>query len=313
MSVDPGMSIDPYVPQRARIESVALECGRPRPIRTFTVAPAEGAAARFSFQPGQCAQLSVMGVGEIFLAIASGPDESEPLQFTVMRVGQVTGALHELHEGATVGLRGPYGNGFPVERWRGHDLLLIGGGIGQAGLRSLLHHVLAHRSDFGHVRVFFGARSLEAMIYRDEFAAHEARGDVALHLSIDWKQGPDGPLDEDACEGWARVDASDPSATRGAADRVRFTGNVPQVVEAVRPSPERTIAVTCGPPAMIRPVLGCLERLGFGPEQIYTTLERRMKCGIGLCGRCNLGPVFVCTDGPVFSWAQLKALPEALA
>lgn len=307
------MSASPYLPQRARIESIALECGGPRPIRTYTLVPVDGSVEHFRFEPGQCAQLSVMGVGEVFLAIASGPAQEEPLQFTVMRAGQVTGALHGLHEGDHVGLRGPYGNGFPVDRWRGRDLLLIGGGIGQAGLRSLLHYVLVHRSDFGRVRVFYGARSPEAMIYRDEFAAIESAGDVDLHLSIDWKQGPDGLLDEDACEGWSRLDASDPGSTGMAANQVRFTGYVPQVVEAVRPTSEGTIAITCGPPAMIRGVVESLDALGFSAEQVYTTLERRMKCGIGLCGRCNLGPLFVCTDGPVFSYAQLQELPEALA
>jgi NAD(P)H-flavin reductase len=307
------MSANPYLPQRARIESIVQECGGPRPIRTYTLAPADDATARFTFEPGQCLQLSVMGEGEIFVAIASGPGSDEPLQVTVMRVGQVTTALHELHAGDYVGLRGPYGNGFPVDRWRGHDLLLIGGGVGQAPLRSLLHHVEANRSDFGRVRVFYGARLPEAMIYRDEFAAYEAHRDFDLYLSIDWKQGPDGHLDEDASEGWARVNLSDLRSTRIGQDQVRFTGFVPQIVEAVAPSPEGAIAITCGPPVMIKRVVNGLEGLGFGPDQIYTTLERRMKCGIGLCGRCNLGPVFVCTDGPVFSYAQLQTLPEAFA
>ena len=246
-----------------------------------------------------------MGVGEIFLAIASGPAESEPLQFTVMRVGQVTGALHGLHEGDHVGLRGPYGNGFPVDRWRGHDLVLIGGGIGQAGLRSLLHYVLANRSDFGRVRVFYGARSPEAMIYRDEFAASNR---LATSISICRSTGSRDPTGR-STRTRARAGRGRRFRTRRdriAADQVRFTGYVPQVVEAVAPSPEGTIAITCGPPAMIRSVVDSLERLGFGAEQIYTTLERRMKCGVGLCGRCNLGPVFVCTDGPVFSYAQLQ-------
>jgi NAD(P)H-flavin reductase len=305
------MSVNPYLPQRARIASVVQECGGPRPIRTYTLAP-EDRAERFAFEPGQCLQLSVMGEGEIFVAIASGPAQTEPLQVTVMRVGQVTTALHELHEGDHVGVRGPYGNGFPVESWRGQNLLLIGGGVGQAPLRSLLHHVEANRSEFGRVQVFYGARSPEAMIYREEFAAYEAHRDFDLYLSIDWKQGPDGPLDGDACEGWSRVDLSDPRATRIGRDQVRFTGFVPQIVEAVAPSPEDTVAVTCGPPVMIKRVVDGLEGLAFVPDQIYTTLERRMKCGIGLCGRCNLGPVFLCTDGPVFSYAQLQALPEAL-
>ena len=305
------MNGSPYLPQRARIESIVEECGGPRPIRTFTLAPTEGSPDHFPFAPGQCAQLSVMGVGEIFVAIASGPADSEPLQFSVMRVGQVTGALHELNEGDHVGLRGPYGNGFPVDLWRGHDLVLVGGGIGQAGLRSLLHYVLDNRSVFGRVRVFYGARTPEAMIYSEEFAALESSSEFDLHLSIDWKQGPDGLLDEDACEGWARINVSEPGSSSIAPDQVRFTGFVPQVVEAVSPSPEETIAIACGPPVMIRRAVESLQRLGFTPEQIYTTLERRMKCGVGLCGRCNIGEVFVCTDGPVFSYAQLQDIPEA--
>ncbi|MGD8589626.1 MAG: FAD/NAD(P)-binding protein [Chromatiales bacterium] len=305
------MSTNPYLPQRARIESIVQECGGPRPIRTYTLAPEES-TEHFAFEPGQCVQLSVMGEGESMVAIASGPAQDEPLQVTVMRVGKVTSALHELQEGDHVGLRGPYGNGFPIERWQGRNLLLIGGGVGQAPLRSLLHHVEANRSAFGRVQVFYGARSPEAMIYRDEFASYEAHRDFDLYLSIDWKRGPDGLLDEDAVEGWSRVDLADPRSTRIGQDQVRFTGFVPQIVEAVAPSPDNTIAITCGPPVMIKRVVDGLEDLGFEPEQIYTTLERRMKCGIGLCGRCNLGPVFVCTDGPVFSYAQLQTLPEAL-
>ncbi|MDJ0806905.1 MAG: FAD/NAD(P)-binding protein [Gammaproteobacteria bacterium] len=306
------MSANPYLLQRARIDWIVQECGGPRPIRTYTLDP-EDSTEHFAFEPGQCVQLSVLGEGESFVAIASGPEQDEPLQVTVMRVGLVTTALHELNIGDFVGLRGPYGNGFPVDRWRGKDLLLIGGGVGQAPLRSLLHHIEANRSEFGRVQVFYGARSPEAMIYREEFAAYEAHRDFDLYLSIDWKWGPDGPLDEDACEGWARVNLSNLRSTRIEQDQVRFTGFVPQIVQAVAPSPQSTIAVTCGPPAMIRRVVEGLEGLGFGPDQIYTTLERRMKCGIGLCGRCNLGPVFVCTEGPVFSYAQLQDLPEAFA
>jgi len=151
------------------------------------------------------------------------------------------------------------------------------------------------------------------VIYREEFAAQKAEGACDLHLSIDWRRDPDGLLDEDASEGWPRVDLAAPSKTQIAPDQTRFTGYVPQVLQAVAPTPERTIAVTCGPPAMIFPVFDVLEGLGFAPEQIFTTLERRMKCGIGLCGRCNMGPAFLCTEGPVFSYAQLKDLPEALS
>lgn len=304
---------NPYVPRRARIESIRDECGGPRPVRTFRLAWADEPTAPFDFLPGQCVELSVIGVGEIFLSIASAAEDGDRLELSVMRVGRVTSALHALEEGEIVGLRGPYGNGFPVAGWHGSNFVLIGGGIGQAPLRSLLHHVLAHRDDYGRIQVFHGARSPEAMIYRDELEAQAASTDLDVYLTIDWKMGDDGPLDEDAREGWPRVALDDPVTTEVAPDQFRFTGFVPQVVDAVSPSCGDTIAVTCGPPVMIGLAVQSLERLGFRPEQIYTTLERRMKCGIGLCGRCNLGPQFVCTDGPVFSQQQLLALPEAFA
>jgi len=303
------MSAHPYLPSRARITAITPECGGDRPIRTYCLTSADGQERPFTWRPGQCVQMSVMGAGEVMLSIASAAEESEPIELSVMRVGLVTGALHQLEVGDHVGLRGPYGNGFPVDRWHGADLVMIGGGIGQAPIRALLHHALAHRERFGRIRMFYGARTPAAMIYGAELDRLAARTDLDLYLSIDPLRGPDGPLESDAADGWPRALALSPIPP----DVRRFTGLVPEVVEAIAPAATGAIAVTCGPPAMIAAVVAVLGRLGFAPEQIFTTLERRMKCGIGLCGRCNLGSRFVCTDGPVFSQAQLLELPEAFA
>jgi NAD(P)H-flavin reductase len=247
------------------------------------------------------------------VSIASAVTDGDNPRFTIMQLGKVTSALHQLDVGQHLGLRGPYGNGFPVDRWAGHDLVLVGGGCGQAPLHSLLHTLLYRREDYGRIQVFYGARTPEDMVYKEEYAALEASDVVDLYRAIDPKRGPDGLIDEDARPGWKRVCFDDPGSSQIAPDQKRFTGYVPHVVEAVAPSPDNTIAITCGPPVMIHKVLDALARLGFESDQIFTTLERRMKCGIGRCGRCNLGGTFVCTDGPVFSLAQLEQLPEAFS
>ena len=195
-----------------------------------------------------------------------------------MRLGKVTRSLHELETGDTVGVRGPYGNGFPVDEWKGKNILCIGGGIGQAPLRSLIQYVMDNRKDYGKLDVIYGARSTADLCYMDEFAGMEKRDDVDVHLSIDNEE-----------EGWTR-----------------FVGFVPDNLKRLAPSPENTIAITCGPPIMIKFVIQALEKLGFTPDQIFTTLEMRMTCGIGKCGRCNIGNLYVCKDGPVFSWEILK-------
>ncbi len=273
---------NPYLPQLATIKEIITETPN---IKTFRLELVEEQARKdFHFEPGQVAQLSLFGVGEATFVINSSSLDSGYLQFSVMRVGEVTSAIHELNEGDVVGLRGPLGNWFPYQEMRGKNLIFIAGGLGLAPLRPLILYVLAKRKEYGDLHLIYGARSPDDLCYRRDIKEWQQRDDFKVTLTID----RDVP-------GWEY--------------RVGF---VPTVVAEEAPSPQNEVAVTCGPPIMIKFVLQELEKLRFADEQIITTLERRMKCGIGLCGRCNIGPKYVCLDGPVFSLAQLKELPAEL-
>ena len=271
----------PLVPAMATVKEIVPETGS-GDVKTFRLEFDEP-KDRFSHRPGQCAMVSVFGAGECMISISSDPLSEGPLGISVKRAGKVTGALHELEPGAKVGLRGPYGNGFPVESWHGKNLLFIGGGIGLAPLRSLITYCLHHRERFGDFQVVYGARSPQDLCFKkDLFEAWSGRDDMRLDVTVDagdrdWK----GPV-----------------------------GLVPHFLEGLEPSPKDTIAVTCGPPIMIKFVLQSLEKLGFEDDQVVTTLELKMQCGVGKCGRCNIGPKYVCIDGPVFSLKELKALPQ---
>ena len=282
------MTENPYLPHRAKIASIKQETSGERIIKTFQVV-IEDEAYRQGFQhkPGQCAMLGINGVGESMISIASSPTQKEFLTFSIMKLGKVTSAFHELEEGDVISIRGPYGNPFPIEEWHQKNIITIGGGIGQAPLRSIIQYVLDKRDQFGTFDIIYGARTTADLYYREDFFELEQSGfwkrrKVRVHLSIDVQE-----------EGWDR-----------------FVGFVPDNVLRVKPTPENAIAITCGPPIMIKFVIKNLLALGFNEEQIYTTLENRMKCGIGKCGRCNVGSFYVCKDGPVFSYKGLKNLPE---
>lgn len=270
-------SANPLMPQMATILDITTETPD---IKTLRVVGREGMP--FDFMPGQCAMLSVPPVGEAIFSITSSPTCRECLEFSIKDVGSVSGALHSLTPGQQIGIRGPYGNGFPVEEMKGKDLLFIGGGIGLAPLRSLIGYCFAHRKDYGHIDIIYGARSPADMIRKSE-------------VRETWAEQPDTSV-------YLTVDAEFP-------DWDGHVGFVPNYVTELAITPEKRVAITCGPPIMIKFVLQALEKLEYAPEQVITTLEMRMKCGIGKCGRCNLGPVYVCKDGPVFSLAQLNALP----
>jgi len=275
-------SRNPFLPYIATLKEVIEETPTIKTFRVVIDDPAERKA--FRFEPGQVAQLSVFGVGEATFVINSPPTRTEYLQFSVMRVGEVTTKLHELQPGDKIGVRGPLGNWFPYEDMKGKDILFIGGGIGMAPLRTLLLFMLDNRSDYGHITLLYGARSPQDLCYKEELKEWERREDLELVLTVD-REFPD----------WeGRV------------------GLVPNVLKELAPSPEGKVAITCGPPIMIRFTLQALAELGFGDDQVVTTLERRMKCGVGLCGRCNIGPRYVCKDGPVFTLRQLKELPPEL-
>ena len=277
-----GSVPNPYLPMPATVIEVIAETPT---IKTFRlVLRDENAMRDFTFEPGQVGQISQFGVGESTFVINSPPTRKEYLQFSVMRAGENTTALHALQPGDTVGVRAPLGNAFPYEHMKGKDIVFVGGGIGMAPLRTLLLFMLDNRKDYGKIRLLYGARSPQDMAFSAELPEWLGRNDLDCVLTIDRE-----------AEGWEHK-----------------VGLIPNVLLEMAPSPENTVAITCGPPIMIKFTLQALQKLGFAPEQMVTTLEKRMKCGIGICGRCNIGDKYVCVDGPVFTLAELKAMPNEL-
>jgi NAD(P)H-flavin reductase len=273
---------NPYLPEVATILETVQETHN---IKTFRVRfDNEAAMKAFTFEPGQVGQLSALGIGESTFVINSPPTRMDYLQFSVMRAGEVTTGLHGLAAGDKVGVRAPLGNHFPYESMKGKDIVFVGGGIGMAPLRTLLLFMLDNRADYGKIRLLYGARSPADMAFSAELPEWLSRKDLETTLTIDRE-----------AEGWEH--------------RV---GLIPNVLLEMAPKPENAVAITCGPPIMIKFTLEALKKLGFADEQIVTTLEKRMKCGIGICGRCNIGTSYVCVDGPVYTYAQLKGLPNEL-
>ena len=267
-----------YLPQLARISYIKEEVPGDRAIKTFRLEFENGGG--FEHECGQCAMLSIFGRGESMISIASSPLIKEYKQFSIMRVGRVTSAFHELQVGDVVGIRGAYGNSFPVDSWRGKNLVFIGGGCGLAPIWPVITTAVAQRDNFKNITVFYGGRSPRDIMYAAEL--EKLRGSADIHLSVD-----------NAEDGWNE-----------------FCGFVPANVMAKAPRADNAIAITCGPPIMIKFVIQNLRDLGFADDQIYTTIENKMECGIGKCGRCNVGKDYVCVKGPVYSWAQLKDLPQ---
>lgn len=275
------LASNPYVPIPMVINKITDEVDD-RSIKSFDLVFKNSEdASMFHYTSGQFCELSIFGQGEAPFGIASAPVEEGFLRFTVKQAGVLTSKLHSLKEGDSIGLRGPLGNAFPLELMRGKNVVIIGGGFAFTTLRSLTLTLLDQRSSYGDITVIYGARTPGLLMYKNDFATWEQRGDINVAQTIDI-----------AALGWDR--------------RVGF---VPNVVEQVAPVAANTIGVICGPPVMIRFTLPVMTKLGFQKDQIYTSLENRMKCGIGKCGRCNVGPKYVCLDGPVFSMAQLADLP----
>lgn len=271
-----------YRPFLMRVAGVKDETIDTRTLQLKFADEEEG--ARFSFKAGQFAEYSVFGHGECTFCIASSPTRMENIECSFKLVGKVTAALRDAGVGDTVGLRGPYGNWFPIDDMKGKNLLFVGGGIGLAPLRALIWNVLDTRGDFKKITILYGARSVGDLVYKDELQAWRERGDVDTIYTVD----PGGETPD-----WK--------------DKIGF---VPTVLEQSAPSKDDTVVITCGPPIMIKFTVQALEKMGFAPEDIVTTLENRMKCGLGKCGRCNIGSVYVCKDGPVFTYAQIKQMPN---
>lgn len=270
---------DPLVPEIAVIEDIRKDTND---VTTFRVVKPEGGKC-FDFMPGQCAMLSVPPTGEAIFSITSSPTEQNFMEFSIKRCGTVTEYLHQLEVGSEIGIRGPYGNHFPVEsELKGKDLLFIAGGIGLAPLRSVINYIMDHRADYGKIDIVYGARSPEDLVHTQEiFKNWPTRPDTHVHLTVD------RPF-----EGWEG-----------------HVGFVPNYVKELGFSTNK-VALLCGPPIMIKFVLQGLEELGFKKDQVYTTLELKMKCGVGKCGRCNIGNKYVCKDGPVFRCDELQELPD---
>lgn len=251
-------------------------------VKTFRVVGLDGQKP-FLHIPGQCAMLSVPGVGEALFSITSSPTEEAFLEFSIKKCGCVTEWLHDMEPGQQITIRGPYGNGFPVDtEFAGKDLLFIAGGIGLAPLHSVINYCRAHRENYGEIDIVYGSRSKADLVDFEEILNEWCQEDgINVHLTID------NP--EPAWEG--------------------HVGFVPNYVKELKPDTSKTV-VMCGPPIMIKFTLAGLMELGFDRNNIYTTMELKMKCGLGKCGRCNIGNKYVCRDGPVFRFDQLDALPD---
>ena len=270
-----------YIPYLMRIEKITREAPG---VKTFRLKfENEQDAQTFSFKAGQFGEYSIMGVGESTFCIASSPTRKGYIECTFRQAGKVTSALALAEEGDVIGFRGPYGNTFPIDEWKGKNLLFIAGGIALPPMRCVIWNALDLRDDFKDITILYGARSVEDLVYKEELAEWNDRKDIKLVTTVD----PGGET----------------------ADWKGEVGFVPSVLEKMAPSAANTIAIVCGPPVMIKFTFPVLEKLGFLGENIFTTLENRMKCGFGKCGRCNVGELYVCKDGPVFSYKQLKSLP----
>ena len=305
------MSDNVYKPSMATVKKGQLEAGGARPIRTFTVQiDDENVRPEFLHKPGQFLIASVFGIGESVFAINSTPNPDGVLEFSVMRVGNVTQKLHELEEGDKLGIRGPYGNSFPVEDWKGKNIVFVGAGIGVSPVASVYRYVLSpeNRDNFGKITVIYGARTPADLVFKDEFKEFDSRDDLDLWLCIDWKFGPKGPIEGSADPDWPAINMGAPGETVIPEGKNKFTCFVPQLVEVVKPSSDNAIVVTCGPPIAIKFITQALDKLGWESGQIYTTLENRMKCGIGKCGRCNIGDIYVCKHGPVFTNEEIQKM-----
>ena len=276
---------NPYLPYPVRIDQITTET-EDRNIKTFKLVfldPED--EKKFAYHPGQFGELSIAGKGEIPIGIASSPTEKGFLLFTVNKTGLVTTFLHNMKEGEIMGVRGPLGNWYPLDQMEGKNIVIVAGGFAFTTLRSTIVYLLDpdNRKRFKDITVIYGSRTPGMLLYKEELAAWEARDDIKMHITVDGTDDPDWKYN---------------------------VGFVPAITEKKAPNAQNAYALVCGPPIMIKFTQPVLEKLGFSPERIIMSLENRMKCGVGMCGRCSVGPEFVCKDGPVFTLAKLNTLPR---
>ena len=247
-------------------------------VKTFRISTLDGKKP-FAPKPGQLGMFSLPMIGEAMFSVTNQGDDY--IDMAIKKTGELTDALHEIEEGQEIGIRGPYGNGFPLEYLKGKDIVFIAGGIGLAPVRSVIMQCLKNRADYGKLTIIYGARSVEDLCFKDDlFNNWPKEENTQVYVTIDRPQ-----------EGWEG-----------------HVGFVPDYIKEIAPNPQ--IAIICGPPVMIKFSLPALTGLGFQSDDVITTLELRMKCGIGKCGRCNIGHKYVCLDGPVFTLTQLNEMPN---
>lgn len=290
------MSTNPYLPKLARLIE-AVEMTAIEKLFRFEFVNEEDAKA-FSYKPGQFVAVSVFGVGESPISICKSPTRPGPLELLIRKVGRVTNAIHKLRLGDVVGIRGPLGNGFPMEKMKGYDVVLIAGGLGIAPLMSVLQYVIDKREDYGDVILLYGVRSYQEALFRDmavDLIKHPEKTGIKAFLSFERED----PI-------FVKLMEEHPQSVRKGVVTVLFECAEPYI------KPEKVCAVVCGPPVMYRFVLKELVKRGVPPERIYLTLERRMKCGIGKCGHCIVGGAtaikYICKDGPVFTYSDVLAV-----
>lgn len=268
-----------YMPYPAIIDEIRKETFD---TKTFRVRFADKSMANsFEYKQGQFMEVSVLGAGEAPISITSSPSRKGYLEFTIRAVGKVTKSIHELNKGDKIYLRGPYGNAFPFEELKRKNLYFIAGGIGLAPVRSLINLVMDNRKEFKHIKILYGARTPNDLCFMDELKEWENIPDTEVWLTVD-----------KPCEGWGCK-----------------IGVVTELWKETKITSENSVSIVCGPPIMIKFVALKLNESGFQDKDIIMTLERFMKCGIGKCGHCNIGEKFVCMDGPVFTYAQVKNFP----
>jgi sulfhydrogenase subunit gamma (sulfur reductase) len=277
---------NPYLPYPVRIDEITVE-SEDRNLKTFKFVflnPED--EAKFSYKAGQFAELSIAGVGEIPIGIASSPVEKGFIKFTVNKAGVVTSHLHNMQVGDIMGVRGPLGNWYPWETLEGKNVLIVGGGFAFTTLRSSIIYLLdpANRPKFKDITVVYGARSPGMLLFKDELIEWEKRDDINMHITVDSTNDPDWKYN---------------------------VGFVPPITEQKAPPGDAdSYAIVCGPPIMIKFTQPVLEKLGYDHDHIILSLENRMKCGIGMCGRCGIGRELVCKDGPVFTLAEINRTPR---
>jgi sulfhydrogenase subunit gamma (sulfur reductase) len=266
-----------YRPHRAVIEAIRNEAQN---VKTFSLRFQNPDVDKaFDYRPGQFVQVSVLHQGEAPISITSIAAAKGPLELCIRSTGHLTRRIHSMATGAVIGLRGPYGNGFPLDRLEGKDLVFVAGGIGLAPLRSLINHALQRRGAFGRIIILYGARTPSDMVFKGEFARWASAPDAELHTTVDVAE-----------EGWR--------------DHV---GVVTSLWDKAAIRPAQSCAVICGPPIMFSYAIRDLIAMGFAEDAIISTVERHMKCGVGKCGHCFAGGKYVCTDGPVFNFTEMKA------